>query len=180
MKKSTFLILLLTANFIIAQDKLRTAIGVLNFEASVPLFEEVNAVNKSVIVVIEPGTSSFVCVAVMKDFRFKMDLMETHFNENYIESNRYPRAVFKGKIGKFDLKDISETPKEYTITGKLQIHGKTKVIIVNAILRKVPQGIEITSVFPLNTDDFNIKIPSMIESKISKTVNTSLSGVVMR
>ncbi|MET3022344.1 YceI family protein [Flavobacterium hydatis] len=178
MKKSTFLILLLTVNFIVAQNRIRTAIGVLNFEASVPFFEEVNAVNKSVIVVIEPETSSFVCVAVMKDFRFKMDLMETHFNENYIESDRYPKAVFKGKIGKFDMKDIDETPKEYTITGKLQIHGKTKEIVVSAIIRKVPQGIEITSVFPLNTDDFNIKIPSMIENKISKTVNTSLVGVV--
>ncbi|MCV9934229.1 YceI family protein [Flavobacterium sp. LS1R47] len=178
MKKSTFLILLLTANFIAAQDKIRTSIGVINFEASVPFFEEVNAVNKSVIMVMEPETSSFVCVAVMKDFRFKMDLMETHFNQNYIESDRYPKAIFKGKIGKFDMKDITETPKEYIIKGKLQIHGKIKQIEVSAKLKKVPEGIEIISDFPLNTDDFNIKIPSMIESKISKKVNTSLVGIM--
>ena len=178
MKKSTFLILLLTANFITAQDRIRTSIGVINFEASVPFFEEVNAVNKTVTMVMEPETSSFVCVAVMKDFRFKMDLMETHFNENYIESDRYPKAIFKGKIGKFDMKDISEIPKQYTIKGKLQIHVKTKDIEVNAILKKVPEGIEITSDFPLNTEDFNIKIPSMIESKVSKRVNTSVMGVM--
>lgn len=178
MKKSTFLILLLTANLIVAQDKIRTSIGIINFEASVPFFEEVNAVNKAVVMVVEPGTSSFVCVAVMRDFRFKMDLMETHFNENYIESDRYPKAIFKGKIGKFDMKDISEIAKQYTIKGKLQIHGKTKEIEVNAMLKKVPEGIEITSDFPLNTDDFNIKIPSMIESKISKRVNTRLGGVM--
>jgi hypothetical protein len=178
MKKSTFLFLLLTANFIVAQDKMRTSIGVINFEASVPFFEEVNAVNKAVIMVMEPGTSSFVCVAVMRDFRFKMDLMETHFNENYIESDRYPKAIFKGKIGKFDMKDINEIPKAYTIKGKLQIHGKTKEIEVSALLKKVAGGIEIISDFPLNTDDFNIKIPSMIESKISKRVNTSLEGVM--
>jgi polyisoprenoid-binding protein YceI len=117
-------------------------------------------------------------VAVMKDFRFKMDLMETHFNENYIESDRYPKAIFKGKIGKFDMKDINEIPKAYTIKGKLQIHGKTKEIEVSALLKKVAGGIEIISDFPLNTDDFNIKIPSMIESKISKRVNTSLEGVM--
>ncbi|MCC9071481.1 YceI family protein [Flavobacterium sp. F-65] len=178
MKKSTFLFLLLTVNFIVAQDKMRTSIGVINFEASVPFFEEVNAVNKAVIMVMEPGTSSFVCVAVMRDFRFKMDLMETHFNENYIESDRYPKAIFKGKIGKFDMKDINEIPKAYTIKGKLQIHGKTKEIEVSALLKKVAGGIEIISDFPLNTDDFNIKIPSMIESKISKRVNTSLEGVM--
>lgn len=178
MKKSTFLFLLFTANFIVAQDKIRTSIGVINFEASVPFFEEVNAVNKTVIIVMEPETSNFVCVAVMKDFRFKMDLMEAHFNENYIESDRYPKAIFKGKIGKFDMKDINEIPKQYTIKGKLQIHGKTKDIEVNAMLKKVPEGIEITSDFPLNTEDFNINIPSMIESKISKRVNTSLVGVM--
>lgn len=178
MKKSTFLFLLFTANFIVAQDKMRTSIGIINFEASVPLFEEVNAVNKTVIMVIEPETSSFVCVAVMKDFRFKMDLMQTHFNENYIESDRYPKAIFKGKIGKFDMKDINEIPKEYAIKGKLQIHGRTKDIEVNARFKKVPGGIEITSDFPLYTDDFNIKIPSVIESKISKRVNTSLVGIM--
>ncbi|TPG37877.1 YceI family protein [Flavobacterium pectinovorum] len=178
MKKTTLLILLFTAYSVIAQDKFFTNTGTINFEASVPFFEEVKAVNRQVAIVLEPKTSTFICTVIVKDFRFKLDLMQEHFNENYLESHRYPKAVFKGKIQKFDLKDVTEIEKEYQIKGKLILHGKTREVIVNALIKKLGDGIQIISDFPILVTDFNIEIPNRIADKISQTANTELIGVV--
>lgn len=178
MKRITFFILLFTAYSVIAQDKFFTSTGTINFEASVPFFEEVKAVNRQVAIVLEPRTSTFICTVVVKDFRFKLDMMQEHFNENYMESRRYPKATFKGKIEKFDLKDINEIEKEYQIKGKLILRGKSKEVIVNALIKKVGDGIQIVSDFPISVSDFNIQIPNEIAAKISKIANTELIGVV--
>lgn len=178
MKTTTLLFLLFTAISVIAQDKFFTNTGTINFEASVPLFEEVRAVNRQVAILLEPKTSTFICTVIVKDFRFKLDLMQEHFNENYMESNRYPKAVFKGKIEKFDLKDINEVEKQYQIKGKLNLRGKSKEIIVNAMIKRVPEGIQVISDFPIEVSDFNIHIPSPIAAKIAKTANTELTGIV--
>lgn len=178
MKTTTLFILLFSAYTMFPQEKFTTANGVINFEASVPFFEEITAVNRSVAIVLEPKTSTFLCTVIIKDFRFKLDLMKEHFNENYLESHRYPKAVFKGKIAKFDLKDIDEIEKEFLIKGKLTIHGKSKEIVVKALLKKVHDGIQITSDFPISITDFDIEIPNRVALKISKTVNTELSGIV--
>ncbi len=178
MKRTTLLILLFTAYSLVAQDKFFTNTGTINFEASVPLFEEIKAVNRQVAIVLEPRTSTFICTVIIKDFRFKLDLMQEHFNENYMESDRYPKAVFKGKIEKFDLKDINEVEKEYLIHGKLVVRGKSKQIAVKALIKKMGDGIQIISDFPIPIADFNIQIPSRIASKISETANTELTGII--
>lgn len=178
MKRTTLFFLLFTVFPILAQEKFRTNSAVVNFEASVPLFEEVKAVNKLGTIVLEPQTSTLICTVIIKDFRFKMDLMQEHFNDNYIESHRYPKAVFKGKIEKFDLKNIDEIEKEYDVKGKLYLHGKSKVISVKALLKKVPDGIQIVSTFPISVSDFDIQIPYVVANKISKTVNTDLTGIM--
>ncbi|KAF2330291.1 YceI family protein [Flavobacterium daemonense] len=178
MKKTTLFILLFTAYSLVAQDKFFTNTGTINFEASVPLFEEIKAVNRQVAIVLEPRTSTFICTVIIKDFRFKLDLMQEHFNENYMESDRYPKAVFKGKIEKFDLKDINEVEKEYLIHGKLVVRGKSKQIAVKALIKKMGDGIQIISDFPIQIADFNIQIPSRIASKISETANTELTGII--
>ncbi|MGO4772243.1 YceI family protein [Flavobacterium sp. W22_SRS_FK3] len=178
MKKTILFILLFTAYSIIAQEKITTNQAVINFEASVPFFEGIKAVNRSVTIVLDPKTSTLLCTVLIKDFHFKLDLMEEHFNENYLESNRYPKAVFKGKIEKFDLKDIDEHGKEYQIKGKLTVRGKSKEIVVKALLKKVYGGIQIISDFPISIADFDIDVPDRIASKISKTAKTQLSGVI--
>ncbi|MDX6182509.1 YceI family protein [Flavobacterium sp. Fl-77] len=178
MKKTTLIMLLFTAFSTLAQGKFKTTTAIVNFEASVPFFEEVKAVNKQGKIVLDPKTGSLTCVLVMRDFHFKMELMEEHFNENYIESHRYPKAVFKGKIVKFDLNDIDELDKEYKIAGKLYLHGKSKEIVVNAFLKKIGGGIQIVSNFQIMVDDFDIDIPYMIANKISKTVNTDIIGIL--
>ncbi|SFF26553.1 YceI family protein [Flavobacterium xueshanense] len=178
MKKITLIVLLIIAIATSAQEKMVSYMGITNFEASIPLFEEVKAVNDKTTCILITKTGEIACWVNIKDFKFKRDLMGEHFNKNYMESNRFPRAVFKGKIDKFDLKNINSESNPYQITGKIILRGRTKKIVINGTLKKVDKGIELYSAFPLNTDDFNIEIPFMVRSKISKNVNTRLICVL--
>lgn len=178
MKKITLLLLLFVSITNLAQERLITTSGIIHFEASIPFFEEVKATNDKTICILELKSSKLTCVAIIKNFNFKRTLMQTHFNENYLESHKFPKAVFKGKIEKFDLKNIDSEGKDYTIKGKLEIHGVTKFIAVQAKIKKAAEGIELISEFALNTDDFKIEIPFIVRSKISKTVNTQIICVL--
>ena len=178
MKKITQIVLILIAITATAQEKMVSYMGITNFEASIPLFEEVKAINEKTTCILILKTGDIACWINIKDFKFKRDLMQEHFNKNYMESNRFPRAVFKGKIDKFDLKKLTTTNNQYQITGKMTIRGRTKKIVINGTLKKVDKGIELYSTFALNTDDFNIEIPFIVRSKISKNVNTQIICVL--
>ena len=178
MKKKLFLFWLLIPFWTNAQEKMKTRTGIINFEASVPFLEEVKAKNEEVFAILSTKANDFSCVTTIRNFHFKMDLMEEHFNKNYLQSNRYPRATFKGKIEKFDLKDITLIPKEYQLKGKLEIHGKSKSIIVLAKIRKVGKGIELISNFTVNTDDYGIEIPMMVRSKIDQNAKIEIECVL--
>jgi len=178
MKKITLLLLYLSVLTIYAQEKLTSSKSVIQFEASVPLFEEVKAQNNEVKCVLIPHKSQITFVAFIDKFEFKRSLMKAHFNNNYIESHRYPKAVFKGNIEKFDLKDINEIEKEYLINGKMEIHGESKKISVTAKIMKTVNGIQITSDFILNADDFKIEIPTIVIAKVSKYVTTHIECVL--
>ncbi|WP_348800514.1 YceI family protein [Flavobacterium adhaerens] len=174
MKKFTLLVLFLILNPILAQNKLSTTKGYIYFEASVPMFEAVEAKNNAVHCTLIPNKSEITFTVPIKKFQFKRDLMKDHFNSNYMESDRYPKATFKGTIEKFDLKIITETEKSFVIKGKITIHGKSQIITVNAKIKKTRDGIHIKSNLTLLTDDFNIEIPNMVIAKISKKVNTQI------
>jgi hypothetical protein len=178
MKKITLTILLIITIKSFAQDKMVTNGGIIHFEASIPLFEEVKASNERTNCILMLKTGQITCWMNIKDFKFQRSLMEAHFNQNYMESDRFPRAIFKGRIEKFDSKNINSIAKEFQIKGEITIHGRTKKIEINGFLKKVDNRIELTSVFPLNTDDFMIEIPFVIRSKISKSVITQLICVL--
>lgn len=178
MKKITTLFFLSFVFLNQAQERLSDSKGAIVFEASVPFFEEVKAANEEAIFSVETKNGEISCTVFIKKFKFKRDLMRTHFNENYLESDRYPKATFIGRIDKFDYKFVSETPTAYQIKGILKIHGKAKPIIATAWLKKIATGIEIQSSFVVNTDDFKIEIPNIVASKISKQVSIHLKTTV--
>lgn len=153
-----------------AQTKMITKTGKITFEASVPAVEEIKAKNESVTCILNTSTGEIASLALLKAFKFKVALMEEHFNENYVESDTYPKTTFKGKIDNFDISKLSATAKEYTIKGKMEMHGKTKDITIIASIKKSAEGVEIDSNFNLNTDDYGIDIPSIVSKKISKKV----------
>ncbi|NRS89344.1 hypothetical protein HNQ02_002270 [Flavobacterium sp. 7E] len=174
MNRTLLLFLLFFSNTILAQDKITTSKGTIVFEASVAFFEAVTAKNDQVHCVLNASKGHISFIAYIREFRFERSLMEQHFNENYLESDRYPKATFKGIIEKFDLKNITTTSKTHYIKGKIYIHGKSKGIRVLANIIKTKTGIKITTNFSLNTDDFKIEIPFMVRNKIAKEVNVSV------
>ena len=177
--KTKFLSLLIVISLSsFAQTKMLTKTGKLTFEASVPAFEEIKAKNESTTVVLNPTTGEIASLALVKGFRFKVALMEEHFNENYIESDTYPKATFKGKITDFDISKVTATAQSYTIKGKMEMHGKSKDLIITASIKKSGEGIEINSNFVVNTDDFDIDIPSIVSKKVSKKVAVKLDATL--
>ncbi len=157
-----------------SQEKWSTQTGSLSFEASVPFFEEIKANNTNVNCTLDSRKGSIQSWVYIRDFQFKKDLMRTHFNEIYMESDKYSRAIFKGKILNIDLNTIDSKVRKIVIKGKINIHGKSKDIVVGGVLRKSMNRIFIQSDFVLHTDDFKIKISSMILPKISKEVRIHL------
>ncbi|MCL9806858.1 YceI family protein [Flavobacterium amniphilum] len=158
-------------NTICAQDKVLTKTGTTTFEASVPSFEEVKATNKNSGCVLNTKTGEIVGLILMKGFKFRLALMEEHFNENYMESDKYPKGIFKGKIINFNFDQLTNQKQDFTINGTMEIHGKSKEISITAKISKNGNIVQLTSDFNLNTDDFGIELPILIRSKVAKKVN---------
>ena len=158
----------------VAQDKLLTKTGVTTFEASVPSFEEVKATNKNSGCVLNTKTGEIVGLVFMKGFQFRLALMEEHFNENYMESDKYPKGVFKGKIANFDMNQLSTQKQDFSINGTMEIRGKSKEISIIAKISKTDNTISLLSNFNLNTDDFGIELPLVVRSKVAKKVNVTI------
>lgn len=175
MKNILVSLVIVLVSFSTESDKIITKNGSITFEASVPAFEEVKAQNNAVTCIVNTTNGEIAALALMRGFRFKIALMEEHFNENYVESSKYPKATFKGKIEDFDLNKITSNAKDYTINGKLTIHGKTKDISIKSKIKKVNKNINLVSDFKVNADDFDIEIPSVVSKKVSKNVAVSFN-----
>lgn len=178
MKKNIFLVLLCVSVTAFSQQKMISKSGNITFEASVPSFEEVKATNQSVTVVLNPVTGEIASLALMKGFRFKVALMEEHFNENYIESDKYPKAIFKGKIEGFDANSLTANSKDFIIKGKLELHGKAVDVNASAKMSKTASGINLVSNFSVNASDFNISIPAIVKNKVDNKVTIQLAAVL--
>jgi len=172
----TVLLLYCTA---FSQNKLATHAGSIAFEASVPSFEEVKANSNSVSCVINTETGEISSLAFIREFHFKMAMMEEHFNENYIESSKFPKATFKGIIQGFNLAIIGNIPKEFILNGQLTLHGKSKAINSIAIIQKTNKGLEIKTNFKIKTSDFNIKIPKIVQYKIAEVVTINSNFLML-
>ncbi|KDN56089.1 YceI family protein [Flavobacterium seoulense] len=175
MKKILLLLLFFLQIPLVAQEKKTVTNGIITFEASVPFYEAVEAKNNQVVSVLNTKNGNITFVAMIKDFRFERSLMQDHFNANYMESDKYPKASFKGQIEKFSIDKLNSTPTEYYIKGKINMHGVTRAIRVLANVSKTATNpIIIHSFFTLNTNDFKIEIPFLVRNKISENVNVKL------
>ncbi len=158
---------------IVAQSfgqKYYTKTGTLDFEGSVEAFEPVKASNKTTTAILEVGTGKIAVLGLVKGFRFRNALMEEHFNENYMDSNTYPKATFNGVVKDFSIDDIS-SEKEYTVEGDLTIHGKTKKVVASIYIVKNGNAIDAKTNFSVTPADFDIEIPGVVREKISDKIN---------
>lgn len=173
---SVFFFLGETTSF--SQDKRITKTGNITFEASVPSFEEVKATNSTVSCIIDTKTGEIASLALMRGFHFKVALMEEHFNENFIESNKYPKAIFKGKIKAFNIDKIDSKGTSFDIDGKLTLHGITKEITIVALIKKSENNLKLISDFTLLPEDFNISIPKIIKPKMAEKVKVHANFIL--
>ncbi|WP_242205170.1 YceI family protein [Aestuariivivens insulae] len=173
MKKIVYFLFLVSTS-LLAQTKYITKTGTVNFEASVPSFEEVKASNNSVTAIINTENGEFAALALIKGFRFKNALMEEHFNENYAESDTYPKATFKGKIADFNLSELKQEVLKKTISGELSFHGKTKKLEnLTVHISKDDGSISLSGSFKALASDFDIKIPKIVRNKIAEDIKVS-------
>lgn len=168
------------ANVAFAQ-KMMTKTGEAKFEATMPgALEEIAATNKTVSCIFDEATGDIAALVLVKAFKFKAPLMEEHFNENYMESTKFPKATFKGKIAGFDAKKLTATKTAYDLEGDLTIHGITKKVKTKMFLTLVSGKVLVSSEFKVLLADYKVEIPSLVKEKISKdakiNLNFSLEG----
>jgi polyisoprenoid-binding protein YceI len=175
MKNIFYTLVALFSIGIYAQDKVLTKTGQISFEASVPSFEEVKGTLSNAGSAINTKTGDIACVLMIKSFKFKNGLMQEHFNENYMESDKYPKSVFTGKIENFNFSELSSKAVKYTVTGTIEIHGKKKSISVPVMIKKNDKTTNVTSSFELKPEEFDIEIPSIVGYKIAKTVTVKMN-----
>ncbi len=153
-----------------SQDRIFTRKGQISFYSKAPL-EDIEAHNKAAVSVIDKTTGQLEFSVLMKGFEFEKALQQEHFNENYVESDKYPKAIFKGK-----MTDVSKvkftTDGSYTVpvTGQLTLHGETKDVSANATITVKGGAVSGHTEFTISLDDYKIKIPALVKDKIAKTV----------
>jgi len=174
MKHKLTLLLTLCLLSLQAQTKFIDKNGEIGFEASEALFEPVKATNQLVTGILELETGKIASLALMKGFHFENSLMEEHFNENYIESETYPKAVFNGVLQNFDHSQLSENAAEIVVDGKLKLREKEKDVNTILFVQKVDDSIIIKGSFIVTPSDFDIEIPKIVANKIAKEIVVNL------
>jgi hypothetical protein len=152
-------------------QKLYTKNGEISFYSNAPL-ENIEAFNRSITAVLDTKVGAVQIGVLMRGFEFEKALMQEHFNENYVESDKYSKAVFIGSIQANEKLPYTQDGTYSAVAkGKLMLHGVEKEITVNGkivITSGVPQ---LFAEFDLFLSDYNISIPSMVANKVSKNVH---------
>lgn len=178
MKKITLIaICFLFGNTLFAQQFM-TRNGEVKFEATMPGIEEIAGTNKTVSCIFDQATGGFASQVLVKGFKFKSPLMEEHFNENYLETNTFPKSTYKGKVLNFDAKKLSASKTEFDLEGELMIHGVTKKVKTKGVFTLVGGKIIVTTAFDVKPQDYAIEIPSLVKDKIAKNAKVTLNFVL--
>ena len=158
-----------------AQDRFGTRTGNISFFSSTPV-EDIEANNHKVSCVLDAGTGAIQFAVLIKAFEFEKALMQEHFNENYMESNTFPKAEFKGRVDGFTAAN-AKTPGRYevTATGDLTIHGVTKPVTQKGIIEVMKDGaLKAESDFVVRPEDYDITIPSVVRKNIAEVITVKV------
>lgn len=172
-KISLFLLAIVFSSGAFAQ-KFLTKNGKISFFSKTPV-ENIEAHNKQVNSVLDIETGDFGFKVVMKSFEFEKALMQEHFNENYVESDVFPTAGFKGKIT--NLKDVNLSKSgsyKVTVEGDLTIHGVTKKVKESGTLEVKGDKIEGKSKFSVKPADYGIRIPGAVAKNIAESLEITV------
>ena len=157
-------------------QKYFTRTGEISFFSGTPI-ENIEAISNSASTVFDLSSGKIQWAVLIKSFEFEKALMQEHFNENYMESSKYPKAKFSGSI-----KNLSEIPLEkdgtYTvdISGTLNIHGIEKDVIASASFTVENGAVSAQSVLKVQVADFGIEIPSVVKDNIAKEIEIKIKA----
>lgn len=146
------------------------------FVSQAPL-EKIEASNSNAFLVFDAATGNIELSVLIKGFQFSKALMQDHFNENYMESHKYPKGIFKGRIQ--NGKDYNlQKDGDYTVSvsGTLTLHGVSKPMTTNGQITVKGGQIAVRSVFDLTVADYHIDIPKVVRDNIARTVNVRVNA----
>ena len=157
-----------------AQKKYKLSDSEVSFFSEAPM-ENIEATNKNTAGIIDPATNKFTFRSKIKDFVFESSLMQDHFNENYLESEKFPNSTFKGVIiGDYDL----EKSGVYAVIakGEFTIHGVKKPVEIKTFITVEKGAASISSEFKVALEDYKIDIPSLMFQNIAEVIDIKLDS----
>ena len=138
--------------------------------------ENISADNNQVINVLNIETGVLEFSELNKAFHFPKAKMQDDFNENYMESNKYPKSTFKGNITDIsNINSLKDGSYNVNVKGDLTIHGVSKNIITPATITIKDGKISATSSFKILLKDYNISIPTIVINKIAENIEITVS-----
>jgi len=150
------------------QGKYLTNNGQISFFSHTAI-EDIKAENLEVASVIDATTGEVAIIVKMTDFQFEKKRMQEHFNENYVESEKFPKATFNGAILNNSQLDYSSKGEyKVQVKGEMTIHGISNIVDAECIIEVISDGIIARTKFLLNPENYNIKIPKVVRNNIAE------------
>jgi len=177
MKRIVILILTLwgITSEVAAQDTFYTKGGKISFFSKAPL-ENIEANHSGVTCVMDKKTGLLQFSLLMKGFEFEKALMQEHFNENYVESDKYPKSTFRGQItNNGDVNYSSDGTYPAKVKGSLVIHGETREIETSGTIEVKNGKLMLKAEFPVLLSDYKISIPSINNDNVSNTIRITVN-----
>ena len=173
--RKIMLIMVLVLSFSVASaQKYLSKSGHIWFYSHTPM-EDIEAHNRQVVSIINTVTGEVDINLLIKSFLFKNALMQEHFNENYMESDKFPKASFKGFIQQLSNVNWGKDGIYSSIlAGNLTIHGVTKSLNLPITITIKDGKVSGKASFTIDPKEFNISIPSLVENKIAKEMDTQV------
>jgi len=177
MKCCIFLITIFLSSQGICQNYM-TKTGFIGFYSKTPL-EDIRGENNQVYAVLDPATHHMAFAVLLKGFIFPKELMQVHFNENYVESDKFPKATFSGSCsGDMDLS--KDGIYQVVVKGDLSLHGVTKPLETTGQIEVKNGKITGSSAFKIKPEDYQITIPSIVREKIAQEIDVKVQIVWTR
>ncbi|MEM9917130.1 MAG: YceI family protein [Bacteroidota bacterium] len=157
-----------------AQSRFLTKQGHASFFSKAPL-EDIEAHNYQVMSVIDLEDKNIAVSMLIKTFEFKKSLMQEHFNENYLESHKFPKATFKGSFeSATPIEAMKNATYEVDITGVLTIHGVAKDVQTKGTITMKDGKMMATTNFKVALEDHDVKIPKLVVKNIAEVVDVDI------
>jgi polyisoprenoid-binding protein YceI len=153
----------------------QTKSGVISFRSDAPL-ELIRASSRELRGAVDGDKKTFAFRVRVRSFEgFNSELQKEHFNENYLQSEKYPEATFSGKI----IEDIDfSKPGSYTIRakGKLTVHGVEQERIIKSDIEIKSNKLVVRSRFTIQLSDHNIPIPRVVNEKLASEIKVEVAA----